>query len=91
MDIRPSTNASKITYPTLAALATIATISACQPQPQRVVGKFPAMEKETPTSAQIKAPIKSTPAAHSTKTKNTIKTEPQILVGRRAAKYHQNS
>jgi len=82
MNIKPTTNTRKATYPTLTALATMAAISACQPQPQRIVGKFPAPEHT--------APVKSTPAVHSTKTHNAIKTEPQLLVGRRAHPHPKN-
>lgn len=66
MNIKPTQNPRKITYPTLAALVTMVTLSACQEQPQRIVGKFPAKEHNP---AQQQKPTK---------------TEPRILVGRRA-------
>lgn len=78
MKIKPSPTARKIAYPTLAALATVAVLSSCQQQPQRISGKFPANSSPAIQGKQIPGAEHQTHQPHK-------KTAPQRLGGRREA------
>ncbi len=65
MKINPTAAARKVAYPTLAAMAAVVAISACQQQPQRLVGKYPASAPrrnvnkpapDTPTQEPLRMP-----------------------------------